>query len=548
MALTVSADREATAFYDALTRQAQEPAAPVRQRRGPDRRNELIGAYSGDTNLYGRNGRGGFHGGQFDRLSESWNPGNVGPNMAQRMGGMVLRQRARDLVLNNPYAFSAVDGYVANVIQVGITPKPGFDDRDARKRWIAAFEKWGGITAQSTRECDITGHDTYYDLQALWLTEVIVGGGCLVHYVEMPRKGRSIPLAMEMIPEERFYDFQEWSGPNTKTANRVINGVEIDSATGAAVAYWVRVGDMDTDPTGESFEPVRIERSQCEYAYFKRRSGQYRGYTLLASAVIWLHAIGYYTDNEMYASNAKSAYAYMIQTNLNADSGFSWNVLEDNICEQGTVDYYGNPVTNHQTGMIFRGAPGDTIQAVGPNVPGSDSGAWIEMILRSISIGCGISYEELCRDYSKGNFSSTRASGNSDRIRYRRMWNFCDRRLNNPTWSRFAAASVRAGTDGFPSAQEFISNQDDLLRVRWEGPSWESVNPSDDALADDIRLKNGTKTRAQCINGDIDEHFDELEREAETMREKSLHFESADVDPNEVSTDGKLEKQSKGDK
>lgn len=508
-------DREATEFLANLSI-VHKAEQPIRQRATGRRANFF--ALDGIQN----SSRGGFRGGQFDRLTEEWNPGNVGPNSAHMNGAAVMRQRARDLVLNNPFATSVIDAYVSNVIETGITPKPSFADRSARQQWVAAFNRWSGSTAHASRDADLTGQDTFYEMQALWLTEMIVAGGCLVHYIEMPRKGRSVPLAIELIPEERFFEENQWSGPNRKTANSIVNGVEIDKRTGRPVAYWVTNGD-------DTFNPVRIDRSQCEYGFIRKRIGQQRGFSWLHSAIVWLWALGYYADNELIASNAKSSYAYMIKTS--GDAEFDWNSIQGSSCTSGTTDYYGNPIQRHESGMIFRGLPGDDIAAVGPNVPGSDSASWIEMILRSISIGTGLSYEEVCRDYSKGSFSSVRGSANADRRRFRRIWKLVDNHFNNPTWSRFASAGVRSGLDGFPSTTEFASDPDPWLAIKWEGPSWESVNPSDDALADDIRIKNGTKLRAECIPGDIDEHFEALARERDSIEQHGLNFEVGMVDP-----------------
>jgi lambda family phage portal protein len=496
--------------------------------------------YASEWNQGFPGGEGGFRAGQVDRLTEGWNPGNVGPNQAHHRGGAVMRQRARDLLLNNPYAVGAVDAYVANVIQQGITPKPKFADRESRQKWIKAWNRWGGLTPLSGKECDITGQDTIYELQALWLTEIIVGGGCLVNYVELPRKGRSIPLALQLIPEERFAEDILQSSGNIKTANPVINGVEIEMSTGRAVAYWIRQATSIGDAVATDYTPVRLPRETCEYTFWRKRVGQYRGHTWLHAAIAWLASLGFYVDQEMIASDAKSRFGVLIKTSSDAQSGFEWNDLNgpEAECQSGTTDIYGNPLTNLQPGMIARLSPGDEVVGVGPNVPGSDSKAWIQLIIRSIAVATGISYEELARDFSQGSFSSVRQSANADRIRFRRMSKFVDNHFNNPTWPRFADAEVRESRDGFPTPQDYIDNRDEWLDVDWEGPSWESVNPSDDAKADDIRIANLTKTRAACIPGDIDDHFDELEREAETIREKKLLPDPTAQDAG--STDGQL--------
>ena len=316
------------------------------------------------------------------------------------------------------------------------------------------------------------------------------------------------------------------SGHNPKTANPIVNGHEIDFSTGKTVAYWVRQTNNLNDalPFPQDYTPIRLPREQCEYAYFKKRLGQKRGFTLMHASILWAWSLGYYVDNELDASSIKSSISLAIKTG--DDSDFDYNTLHDPSDGGGATDAYGNPMTSFQPGTVVRLRPGDEVTPVGPNVPGSDSNAWIELIERSIAVGMGSSYEEVARDYSKGSFSSVRASANADRIRYRRMWKFCDSHFNNPIWPRFAADGSRMGIEGFPTPEQFVADRDEWIDATWEGPHWESVNPSDDAKADDIRIKNGTKTRAACIPCDIDDHFDELEKEMQTIVEKDLQFVS----------------------
>lgn len=481
---------------------------------------------------------GGFQGGKLDRITEEWNPGTIGPNRAIQMDGKRLRERARDLVINNPKAGAAVDAYIANVLECGITPKPKFDDPETRGLWTGAWDRWGGLTAHATREADITEKETIYELAALWLRELIIAGGVLTHYVERPLRaggrGRTLPTSIELIAEERFADEVQYSGPNTKTANPVINGVEIEESTGRDLAYWV----WSVEPNDLRFAfdraPLRLPVEECEYSFFRGRIGQNRGYSLFHAVVVWLWALGFYTDNELKNSDIKSCWAYFIQTNPEFNGDFA--DLLDSSPETGTTDFYGNKVEKLEPQSIFRGTPGDTIQSVGPNVPGSDSLPWIQLIERSIAIGVGLSYEELCRDYSKGSFSSVRAAMNSDRKRYRRMQKFAINHFCNPTYRRFAAAGARVGLDGFPRPSEFLSDMDAWLSVDWRPPGWESVNPRDDAQADDIGLKNGTKTRSGIIaktGGDWEEVDEQREREMESEERRGLPSSTAAALPAE---------------
>lgn len=431
---------------------------------------------------------GGFIGGKRDRITDDWDPGPIGPNRAFQMDGKRLRERAWDLFWNNPFATSAINAYVANVIECGILP-----ERDEDWEW--EWDRWAGLTPHATRECDITREQTIHELAATWLIEMLVGGGVIAHFVTMPKRSRRIPLAVELIGEDRFADHLDSWGRNAKTANRVIQGHELDPATGETIAYHVYRGnphDVDLDP----FSTLRLPREVCEYAFLKERSRQKRGTTALKSVVMWLWALGYYTDNELAGSNAKSAWAYIIRTLANAD----FDGITGDDATSGLFDVNGNRIDRHERAMVWRGQAGDEIEGVGPNVPQAESLPWILMIQRSIAVGTKLSYEEVFRDYSKGSFSSVRMARGQDIKRYSPLQWYAIAHFYNPTVTRFDLAAVGALIPGFPSPAEFADQVDDIYRRQeWQTPGWESPNPLDDARADDVRLANRTITRKEIF-------------------------------------------------
>lgn len=472
-------------------------------------------------------GRGGFDGARQDRFTDDWNPGQQHPMSLYRADARTLRDRARDLVRNNPLAKAGVDAYVANVIECGITPKPLFDDADRRARWTAAWDHW------TAKEADITRQQHFYELQALWLEEIIVAGGCLTHFVELPRgRNRRLPAAIELIPEERFCDEHDTyviRHNAQKSSNQVVGGIEIDGATGEAVRYWVKPPDF-TGYDG-SIEPIKLPAEDCSYAYFKKRIGQYRGDTLLHAAIMWLWKLGYYTDNELMASAVKSCFSAVIKAH---DDGGALpaGLLGDS--EGASADEYGNQFERLQPAMVARLRPGEDIVGVGPNVPGSDGEAWIVFIERCIGIAIGLSYEELCRDYSKGNFSSTRASANADRKRFRPLQRFTVNHLCTPARERFVDAAVRTGLDGFPRPSAYLGERDEWLATNWRAPGWETVNPLDDARADDIKLKNGSTNLEEIAaqrGRDWEETLEQRGREEDKADELTLRITGSKFDP-----------------
>lgn len=462
-------------------------------------------------------GGGGFHGGQIDQLTHDWNPRSLSPAQLHRMDGRVLRSRARDLYDNNPWAQSGVNAWVTNVVECGITPKPRFSEemggQEASKAWQDGWNWWGGIDGE-LNECDVTYANNIYELMALWFLEILVGGGCITNYRTLPRSqsnGHSIPLACELIPEERFAEDKDTfviSHNSKKSSNQIVNGVEIESSTGRAVAYWVRQFDPN-DTSRQMEEPLRLSRDHAKYSYLKKRSGQYRGYTMLAASVIWLWKLGYFTDNELMASVVKSCYAVMIKSDDEVATGLG----------DGTsvvTDMDGNSVEKISP-VSFMRVPSDAeVTGVGPHMPKSDEEAFIMFIQRAIAMGIDLSYEEMSRDATKGNFAQIRSSKAGDQKRFRVGQKFTIRNFCNPTWHRFVKMASTFGVEGFPTPSDLMLNLRGFMLTTWRTPGWVSVNPLEDAKANQIKLDTKTTTREIIVSadgGDIEEIDEQIVRE-----------------------------------
>jgi lambda family phage portal protein len=504
---------ETRQFLKALERKhkAQDRAAQARLQASTD-----------FDDLWGGNWGSGFDAAKRDRLNGDWNPGTVGPNRLHQMDARVLRERVRDLDRNNPKATAAINAFLRNVVGTGITPKPRVLNRDQGWEQEDEWNAWGGLLPESDGECDLAGRRTIYDLQSQVLREVLVGGGCLVHYGERPLKGgRRHPLAIELIPEERIADDRDnWLAgdgrTNPDTGNPIVRGVELDPQTGRHLAYWVKPAQVN-DVGGESLTPQRLPAERCRYITLLTLTGQVRGFSLLAPVVIWLQKLGYYLESELVASNMKSQWAYMVQSGDDFPEQVDTLLADDG---SGLTDAYGNTIDQLSRGMIWRGKPGDKIEAVGPNVPQADSIPWIQLIEQSIAQGVDLSSVELTRDYSRVNFSSVRAAANRDRKTFVHLQQFVINHFCNPTWRRFVSGACRVLLPGFPTPSAYADNPREALRVTWRCPGWVSVNPIDDANANRIRLQDATTTREKIVaeeGGDWEELADQWEEEQDRV-------------------------------
>lgn len=425
----------------------------------------------------------------------------------------IVRERARDLVENNPMARAAVRAYVANVVRCGIMPKPAasIGTEEIRNEWMRWWDLW------TERDADVTRVQHFYELQQLWLEEVIVGGGCLVHFRYLTTKQwrgkRRLPLCVELIPEERFCEEGDLTGigisGKLENGNIFVRGVEIDADTGEHVAYWIKPG-LPNDLYADNRKPTRLEAKDCVYGFNRTRIGQNRGFTLLAPVIMWLWKLGYYTDNELMASAMKSCYAVLIKTGDDAD----YPGIDDGSAT--VTDLNGNLLEKLEPGIIGRMNHADSVTGVGPNVPPGDSQTWIKLIQRSIAVGMDLSYFGMMRDTTDSNFAGFRAGLNEDRSRYE-MWQ--DRlvfKFAEPTWKRFVPSSVSTlatqPLSPFPSPSEYAADPDAWHEATYRAPGWLSVTPLDDARADEINIGIGVDSRTR-VSGRRGEENREIMRE-----------------------------------
>lgn len=467
-----------------------------------------------------------------DRTMDQWSPGRTSANGVHANNAALIRARARDLVYNVPMAESAVDAYVANVVECGIVPRPApggdlLSDED-RRAWIDAWDRW------CEKEADASGQQHFYELLGLWLEETIIGGGCLTRYHTLTgseMRNRSLPLTLELLDEDRFADNldsftrdqADADGRKQAGGSRIVRSVEIDRRFGRPLAYWLTREDPESTFTTNALERVRVPVDQCAYSFAKRRAGMVRGLSMFTPAVLYLHKLSYYLDNELTASAGKSSWMYML---LSAD------ITGQGLIGDGdsVVDAYGNPLEFHQPGMVLKARPGDDLKAIGPNVPESDSLPWIEMLERSIAIAMHLSRSELCHDTGKSSFSAVRAERAGDRKRFTRMQWFTIWRLLAPTWQRFVESCVLRGVDRFPSASAFAANREAFLKATFSPPGWESVNPREDAEADALHIANRTKSISEIISyrgEDPREVLQQIADERKLMKELGIEPEPA---------------------
>jgi lambda family phage portal protein len=193
-------------------------------------------------------------------------------------------------------------------------------------------------------------------------------------------------------------------------------------------------------------------------------------------------------------------------------------------------DVNGNQFEYLEPAMIVRLQPGESVESINPGRPNSASEPWINLMLRGISVGTGLSYEVVSRNYSGTSYSSSRTSMLEDRRRFRRWQRYDVQHLCQPIWDRFCDQAATAGTDGFPSMSEILADRRAATAVEWQTPAWEWVDPQSEQSASDAAL-NSFQSTYQDELGQRGKHWKNVfyQRAKEEKLKRQLGLVTADM-------------------
>ena len=472
-----------------------------------------------------------------DRRTAHWRTANQSADLSLLSNADIVRARVRDLVRNNAYAAGILRTIVRNVVGPGIKPqamvlkgsirRPDEPDDKFNKAAELLWNRW-------QKRADVTGRMSFYEIQRLALREVHEAGEILVHFVRSEDRSRPLPFALELIEADRLADDTLFSRSlNVDTGNEVRRGIEINAA-GEPVAYWIypkHPNDINTFAT----KPVRMDAGEFLHLFKSDRVGQTRGISTFAPIVRWLKDLHFYLENELQSSAVASCFSVAIKT---VDGGAGGG-LNDSI-DADSTDTDGNQFEYLQPGMVARLLPEEEIEVINPTRQNSSSEAWINLMIRSMAVGVGLSFERLSRDYSKTNFSSNRASDLEDRREFRPEQDWLITHLCEPVWNRFIVSAVLHGADGFPGEFSLLENFEKWTAASWQPPGWEWVDPQKEAKASEIALGSCLTTLKDELGKrgkDLRETLEQKAREKKMMDELGLLPSESDPKSGNQETD-----------
>ncbi|MBF0602146.1 MAG: phage portal protein [Nitrospirae bacterium] len=409
-----------------------------------------------------------YEGAKTGRRTDGWIATGLDANSEIGNQTIILRNRARDLVRNNPFAAKAVATYASSLVGTGITP-----------RLAASSARSDDITSlwdEFSGNCDADGRSDFNGLQTLMATSMVESGECLLQMINMPSDSNmKVPLLLRVLEADHLDNSLEKSFDD---GGYIQQGIEFD-IFGNRVAYHLYPTHPGSSSLARraSFKSIRVPATDILHIYNRTRPGQHRGVTWFAPALLRMQDLDDYDDAELLRKKMESCFVAFV---VNASPTDALGIKKG--------DPSGPMREQFEPGMIEYLPPGKDIRFGSP----AQTSGYVEYMrwhYHAVSAALGLTYELLTGDLSQVNYSSLRAG----LIEFRRRIEATQHQLLipqlcNPIGRRFfnvvqAKGLLKTGNYSF----------------QWTPPRFEAVDPQRDTMGEILLVRAGLMTLSEAI-------------------------------------------------
>ena len=467
-----------------------------------------------------------YRGAESGRLRGSWVPMGGSADQDLLFDLPKLRERARDLVRNDGIAAGAVSTIITNIIGSGIRPQSRLD-----KEALKINEDYGDQLQKQIEKiwdrwvpfADASDRLNFYEMEELSERQRFINGESIIIPLRIQASKRKRPynLALQSVESDRL------GSPNEMISDKTIRtGVKI-GPYGEPITYYIRKthpGDImySLNYGGNSLDNY-FQYSAIDdfgnpgifHLYHVLRSGQTRGEPFFAPVINLFKDRFEYMEAELVAARVAACFAVFIKKDNAMDMSIG----------RSTQDPSGKRLEELSPAMIEYLNSGESIESFSPNRPGGTFGLFMERILRDISSGLNMPYEILAKDFSKSNYSNTRAALLEARRFFMMQQRFVADKFGQPVLLMLLEEAYLRGE--LPIL-DFYQNRDAYVRSRWITPGWQWVDPANEVQAATDSIDNNLSTLAEetATQGlDWEDTLEQRARELKKIKELEEKFD-----------------------
>ncbi len=384
-------------------------------------------------------------------------------------GASTIAARAARYSVNTPQGARITSTLADNLVGKGIKVRSLHPSDAVRDRLARDFEIF---SEQSDADRLADFHGLTYNAAR----DLAVYGEALLIFTGDTATG--MPQLRRLHPEQ----LDRTKTTRLDVGRMIHQGIEFDAA-GHRVAYWLRPGAPGEALAGLPSASLRQPAGDVIHVFRPLFPGQIRGLSWFAPILLPAHDLDQLADAMLVRAKVAAMFA-----------GFVTDPDGEGVLE-GTQTGSALDVSL-EPGTLVNLPLGKSITMAEPPDAGN-APAFMQSVLRTLSAGAGITYEQLTGDYSQVNYSSARAA----LLEFRRFCGVVQRhtlifQICRPVWRRFIMHQVLTGRI---SATAFQANPSDYLAVKWLPPAWGWVDPLKDAQAAVLEMTNGLKSRTEIV-------------------------------------------------
>lgn len=463
----------------------------------------------------------GYHAADVERKSGRALPRSGSPDTHTRPDRELLGRMARRFHRDNGIYQSIINRSMEAIFGEGwgLQVNTGVDDLDSEIE--RDFAKWA-------KKPEVRGLFDFDDCQKMAATAVFNDGdlGCV-----LTNRNK-----LQYVVSERITGGRRQSAASRK-GGRVEQGVEMDRL-GAPIAYWV--APYDQFGYLSKAKAKRIKERDFLFLPALNEFDQTRGVPVLTSSFPMIHRIKDVCDSEAIAWQLLSRFALTISR----DNGAAQAHLESE-SDSGGKDSppdAADRVMDFDEAIIFNANNGESLRGIDRNLPGANFSESVRMYLRLIGLPLGLPLEIMLLDYSKMNYSSSRAALEQAYRMFRAWQRFFDKKHSTPIFEWWLLKRIEKGF--YPSLLENLTVLEEGadLTILDFGVSHEFIKPEfpwidqlKEAQAWGARIDRGLATQSQALKSvgmDRDNWIIQREKEIESAIEAADRINKRHKDAN----------------
>lgn len=414
-----------------------------------------------------------YHGINQGRLFADFNASERSADSELRFALKTLRNRSRDLAINNEYIRRYFELLKTNVVgekgillQSKALDSVGNLDRSGNDALEKAFARWARYG-----NCTVCGKMSWIDAQKLAIEMLAKDGEVFI--IKHRNTQFRDSFALEFVEADLV---DETLNKKLDGGREIRMGIELDKYKRAIAYHFLTYhpGDSDYVTVKREKKYVRVPAERVIHLYRQMRPAQTRGEPWLAPAIPAIKQLGAF--REAAVINARVGASKM---------GFIVNQGGDSFVAD---DYDGNtPIIDAEPGTFHTLGPNQSVQSFEPAFPNNEFDAFHKSILRGIASALGVSYTALSNDLEATSYSSIRQGALEERDGYRNITRFFIDHFVRPVFDEWLAAAMEFDSFGIPVSQ--FNKFSESAEFRGRGFSW--VDPQKEMTAAVTGLKNG---------------------------------------------------------